>query len=83
MVDVISGGRLIAGFPVGTSMDDNYAFGANPAALRGVLAAQGEAWCKGIPGARQVTLPDVGHLAELEQPDAFATLVGDFLAGAD
>ncbi len=34
MVDVISGGRLIAGFPVGTSMDDNYAFGANPATLR-------------------------------------------------
>ncbi len=34
MLDVISGGRLIAGFPVGTSMDDNYAFGANPATLR-------------------------------------------------
>jgi alkanesulfonate monooxygenase SsuD/methylene tetrahydromethanopterin reductase-like flavin-dependent oxidoreductase (luciferase family) len=34
MIDVISGGRLIAGFPVGTSMDDNYAFGANPATLR-------------------------------------------------
>jgi len=34
MVDCISGGRLIAGFPVGTSMDDNYACGANPATLR-------------------------------------------------
>lgn len=34
MLDVLSGGRLIAGFPVGTSMDDNYAFGANPATLR-------------------------------------------------
>lgn len=34
MIDVMSGGRLIAGFPVGTSMDDNYAFGANPATLR-------------------------------------------------
>ncbi|WBL36585.1 LLM class flavin-dependent oxidoreductase [Tepidiforma flava] len=34
MLDVISGGRLIAGFPVGTSMDTNYAFGANPATLR-------------------------------------------------
>ena len=34
MLDVISGGRLISGFPVGTSMDDNYAVGANPAELR-------------------------------------------------
>ncbi|MCB1745770.1 MAG: LLM class flavin-dependent oxidoreductase [Gammaproteobacteria bacterium] len=34
MIDCISGGRLIAGFPVGTSMDDNYACGANPALLR-------------------------------------------------
>ncbi len=34
MIDVISGGRLISGFPVGTSMDDNYAVGANPAELR-------------------------------------------------
>ncbi len=34
MLDVISGGRLIAGFPVGTSMDTNYAFGSNPATLR-------------------------------------------------
>jgi alkanesulfonate monooxygenase SsuD/methylene tetrahydromethanopterin reductase-like flavin-dependent oxidoreductase (luciferase family) len=34
MLDVISGGRLIAGFPVGTSMDTNYCYGANPATLR-------------------------------------------------
>ncbi len=34
MIDVISGGRLIAGFPVGTSMDGNYAVGMNPATLR-------------------------------------------------
>jgi len=34
MIDCISGGRLICGFPVGTSMDDNYACGANPATLR-------------------------------------------------
>ena len=30
MLDVISGGRLIAGFPVGTSMDINYCYGAEP-----------------------------------------------------
>ncbi len=34
MLDCISGGRLIAGFPVGSSMDVNYAYGANPATFR-------------------------------------------------
>src|SRR5271155_3079714 len=34
MIDVISGGRLIAGFPVGTPMDTCYAYGTNPSQLR-------------------------------------------------
>ena len=34
MLDCISGGRLVAGFPVGTSMDTNFAYGVNPAPLR-------------------------------------------------
>jgi len=34
MLDCISGGRLVAGFPVGTSMDTNYVYGINPATLR-------------------------------------------------
>jgi alkanesulfonate monooxygenase SsuD/methylene tetrahydromethanopterin reductase-like flavin-dependent oxidoreductase (luciferase family) len=34
MMDVISGGRLIAGFPVGTSRDDNYAYGLPGGTLR-------------------------------------------------
>jgi len=34
MIDVISGGRLIAGFPVGTPMDTCYAYGQNPSSLR-------------------------------------------------
>src|SRR5437867_4427532 len=34
MLDVLSGGRLVAGFPVGTSMDTNFAYGINPATLR-------------------------------------------------
>jgi alkanesulfonate monooxygenase SsuD/methylene tetrahydromethanopterin reductase-like flavin-dependent oxidoreductase (luciferase family) len=34
MIDVISGGRLIAGFPVGTPMDTCYAYGQNPSTLR-------------------------------------------------
>jgi len=34
MLDVLSGGRLVAGFPVGTSMDSNFAYGVPPATLR-------------------------------------------------
>ncbi len=34
MLDVISGGRLIAGFPVGTPMDTNYCYGQIPALTR-------------------------------------------------
>ena len=31
MLDVLSGGRLVAGFPVGTPMDTNYCYGQIPA----------------------------------------------------
>ena len=34
MVDLISKGRLIAGFPVGTAMDTAYSYGINPSELR-------------------------------------------------
>ena len=34
MLDVTSGGRLVAGFPLGTPMDTCFAYGANPATLR-------------------------------------------------
>ena len=34
MLDCMSGGRLVAGFPVGTSMDTNFAYGQSPATLR-------------------------------------------------
>jgi alkanesulfonate monooxygenase SsuD/methylene tetrahydromethanopterin reductase-like flavin-dependent oxidoreductase (luciferase family) len=34
MLDLLSKGRLVAGFPVGTSMDMNFAYGINPATLR-------------------------------------------------
>jgi alkanesulfonate monooxygenase SsuD/methylene tetrahydromethanopterin reductase-like flavin-dependent oxidoreductase (luciferase family) len=34
MLDVISGGRLVAGFPVGTPMDTSFAYGRTPALLR-------------------------------------------------
>lgn len=34
MLDAMSGGRVVAGFPVGTPMDTCYAYGTNPASLR-------------------------------------------------
>jgi alkanesulfonate monooxygenase SsuD/methylene tetrahydromethanopterin reductase-like flavin-dependent oxidoreductase (luciferase family) len=34
MLDVLSGGRLIAGFPVGTAMDTTFGYGQVPATLR-------------------------------------------------
>jgi len=34
MLDVMSGGRLIAGFPVGSSQDTNFAYGIPPATTR-------------------------------------------------
>jgi alkanesulfonate monooxygenase SsuD/methylene tetrahydromethanopterin reductase-like flavin-dependent oxidoreductase (luciferase family) len=34
MLDCLSGGRLVAGFPVGTSQDTNFAYSVNPALLR-------------------------------------------------
>jgi alkanesulfonate monooxygenase SsuD/methylene tetrahydromethanopterin reductase-like flavin-dependent oxidoreductase (luciferase family) len=34
MMDVMSGGRMIAGFPLGTAMDTNYAYGQTPITMR-------------------------------------------------
>ena len=34
MLDCISGGRLVAGFPVGTPMDTTFCYGETPATLR-------------------------------------------------
>ncbi|MEE9278183.1 MAG: LLM class flavin-dependent oxidoreductase, partial [Dehalococcoidia bacterium] len=34
MLDVISGGRIISGFPIGTSQDTNWCYGRPPATLR-------------------------------------------------
>lgn len=44
-----------------------------------VPAAHGPAWQAGIAGARLATLAGAGHVAELEQPEAFAQLVRDFV----
>lgn len=45
--------------------------------------AHGKAYAAAIAGARLTTLPDCGHLAALERPDAFADAVGDFLLEGD
>ena len=47
-----------------------------------VPAPYGPAWRDAIPGARLTTLAAAGHLAELEQPDAVAKLVDEFVRGA-
>ena len=44
-----------------------------------VPPAHGPAWQQAIAGASLATLPQAGHLAELEQPAAFANLIGEFL----
>ncbi|MFO1079644.1 MAG: LLM class flavin-dependent oxidoreductase [Reyranellaceae bacterium] len=55
MLDVLSGGRLVAGFPVGTSMDTNYAYGTIPALTREKYAEAHElirkAWAADEPFA--------------------------------
>lgn len=55
MLDVISGGRLLAGFPVGTSMDTNYAYGTVPGTTRERYAEAHElirkAWAEDEPFA--------------------------------
>ena len=48
-----------------------------------VPAAYGPAWCAAIAQARLTTLPGAGHLADLEQPAAVASVVREFMrAGA-
>jgi alkanesulfonate monooxygenase SsuD/methylene tetrahydromethanopterin reductase-like flavin-dependent oxidoreductase (luciferase family) len=55
MLDVISGGRLVAGFPVGTSMDTNYCYGQIPALTRDKYAEAHDlimrAWAEDEPFA--------------------------------
>ncbi len=55
MLDVISGGRLVAGFPVGTSMDTNFCYGHIPALTREKYAEANDliirAWTEDKPFA--------------------------------
>ncbi len=72
MLDVISGGRLIAGFPVGTPMDVNYCYGQNPVTLREKYREAHDliikAWAEREPFAWNGKV----HKASLRQPVAAA-----------
>ena len=48
--------------------------------LTGVAEAQRIA--QNVRGARMVTIPQAGHLPNLENPGAFNAVVGGFFAGA-
>jgi pimeloyl-ACP methyl ester carboxylesterase len=39
----------------------------------------GEIYARAIPGSKLVTIPDCGHMPEIEQPEKFAALVREFL----
>ena len=45
-----------------------------------VPVSAGAAYAKALPGAEFKTIPACGHFAEMEQPEALARLVTDFLA---
>ena len=45
-----------------------------------VPEAYGPAWKQAITGAELATIPGAGHLAELDEPEAFATLVKAFIS---
>ena len=56
MLDCISGGRLVAGFPVGTSMDTNYCYGQIPALTREKYAEAHDLITARLDRARAVRL---------------------------
>ena len=45
-----------------------------------VPAAYGPLWQESIDGAQLASLPGAGHVAELDQPDATARLISEFMA---
>ena len=67
MIDVISGGRLIAGFPVGTPMDTCYAYGTNPSQLRAALPRGARPGDARLAGAGHVRLQRPLQPAALRQ----------------
>ena len=67
MLDCISGGRLVAGFPVGTSMDTNYCYGQIPSLTREKYQEAHDLIIKAWTDARAVRLQRPLHQAALRQ----------------
>ena len=67
MLDVISGGRLVAGFPVGTPMDTNFCYGQIPALTRDKYAEAHDADHAGVGRGRAVRLRRQVQPAALRQ----------------
>src|SRR5205085_11556672 len=65
MLDVMSGGRLVAGFPVGTPMDTTYCYGQSPATLREKYREGAElilrAWREPVVGSVNGTYTQLRH----------------------
>ena len=76
MLDVISGGRLVAGFPVGTPMDTNFCYGQIPALTRDKyreahdLIMQAWAERRAVRLRRQVQPAPLGELLAQADPEA-------------
>ena len=70
MLDLFSPGRLIAGFPVGTSMDTAYAYSVNPGTLRPKYYEGIELIMKAWTGHRAVRLQRPVQPDALRQPGA-------------
>ena len=76
MLDVISGGRLVAGFPVGTPMDTNFCYGQIPALTRDKYGEAHDlimkAWARGraVRVRRQVQPAPLGELLAQADPEA-------------
>ncbi len=67
MLDCISGGRLVAGFPVGTSMDTNYCYGTIPGLTREKYREAHELIKRAWANARAVRLQWPLHQAALRE----------------
>ena len=84
MLDCISGGRLIAGFPVGTPMDTCYVYGNNPQHVAPTLPRGARADHQGVDGGQGLRLQRPVQPATLRQrgaPSRAASASADLGAG--
>ena len=67
MLDVLSGGRLVAGFPVGTSMDTNFCYGQTPALAAREVPGSARPHHQGVDRRGHVQLQRQVHAVALRQ----------------